>query len=1505
MKYQCRRRTLSFLLAVCMLFGLLPIVACHTHVEAEAISGVNSLTCAGFISSPIAQKYIDTMMRYHLNSNTTLQNSLNNGNSIVFMFEGGSDNYWNGSTYQDVLYSTRNQAVVIVVKLNSSGSVYIAYYCENCSSVPDDPDWCTYNVGYSGSTTLMDGVYSFYTWNHTGPYAAFQVNVGQGYYTPSSLPNGQVLGASGINIHTRNLNNCGGKSVNWCRSAGCQLIGAGYDTSNEFNQFMKVVGNITWNSWINYSSGTYNTWATTGTYKGYYVLDRQLGKMDVNGKDYGSGSLIALYNQTALTNITASSTTARNNAGFSLDYKDQCERFASHCTLEVTAANTQVRGAPCSEGTDSASTLIELLQPGEKVTAVGIYKNLYGNYWYEVVSSTGELGYIYSGNVTYIEDHITDITLTGATLPNGHVKGATFYVDGVISAKHNKLTAVSCYIYNGFTEKGDAVTGASDTPTTGSYDLKYSAVDDATWMGALEAGNYTYTISASYINYYATDPTTLQSNSGTLVLMDDYFVVIPSAQSQSTCSHQDTTVVLEESSCTQNGSSVTSCSLCGRITKKITTGGHSFGAWITTREPNCVQEGVQTRTCSACKEVEQRSVASGGHDYETVSHAASCLDYDREEHICSICGDSYFTYPDSLMSAWSENKPVGVAEDLIESKTEYRYSDLETVTNNSASMAGYTQIGKQWQKTGSGSLRYVTSWPSGFLTSHALYSKLNVTLKSATETETAKTTIDSSGELVGYVFYHWCYGTYTEGPINRTTSITNDGIHTTFHAFEIASSEVDPSSLPTASDTSVTFAHASACTDSHWWYYFPIYEQTYTTYQAQYTHQKWSDWSQWSEEAATASDTRRVEQRTLYRYVTGSLGDHSWVDGICQVCDLVCEHQYVNRVCTICGAQEPIRDYYLFGYINGENYACEEDFMNMGQYLFVNGKLVVTFESDSYVGVKRDGNLVWYLTDGYLGNDVKSATLYDANTLVDPDKLFVPGRHEITFTLNEQADGSILLSYEITKCAHNWSDGFCGVCGATCAHEQWYSGVCGNCGMQCTHKYLRNVCTVCGMKKPVKDYYLIGFINGADYGIGDDWQNIGDYLFVNNKLTITVTTDSYVGMKSGDNADWYLANAWHGTDVTATTLYHTNTGAEEKLFVPGGYVVTFVLMDNGNDTYTLSYSTEEIAVTNPTIAIDHPSLSFESEILYNFYFTAGDLTDVVEMGMITFATKQTDGTVANAEKVYPGYTSVGGGMYMVQTEGISAKNLGDAVYMKIYAKLRDGSYVYTNVVGYNAVVYAKSILKNSTNAYMKQLVVAMVNYGTEAQMYFGHNTSNPMNSFLTDAQKALVQEYNTGMVNAVASVDSTKVGSLVYNGSSFAKRAPSVSFDGAFSINYYFTTANVPDGEVKLYYWTLEDYNAATQLSPRNATGSMSMTNISGNQYWGQVSGIAAKELDETVFVLGVYAYNGTTYTTGVLNYHIGKYCTTLAAKDTSEQQDLAKAAAVYGYYAKEYFANI
>ena len=106
--------------------------------------------------------------------------------------------------------------------------------------------------------------------------------------------------------------------------------------------------------------------------------------------------------------------------------------------------------------------------------------------------------------------------------------------------------------------------------------------------------------------------------------------------------------------------------------------------------------------------------------------------------------------------------------------------------------------------------------------------------------------------------------------------------------------------------------------------------------------------------------------------------------------------------------------YYLFGYINGANYACEEDSANMGEYVFVDGSLTATFTADSYVAVKTQDNGAWFMTNGWLGNEVTSAVLYDtAKETIDANKLYVPANVEVTFTLTENADGTLILSYKL------------------------------------------------------------------------------------------------------------------------------------------------------------------------------------------------------------------------------------------------------------------------------------------------------------------------------------------------------------------------------------------------------------------------------------------------------------------------------------------------------------
>ena len=105
------------------------------------------------------------------------------------------------------------------------------------------------------------------------------------------------------------------------------------------------------------------------------------------------------------------------------------------------------------------------------------------------------------------------------------------------------------------------------------------------------------------------------------------------------------------------------------------------------------------------------------------------------------------------------------------------------------------------------------------------------------------------------------------------------------------------------------------------------------------------------------------------------------------------------------------KTYYLFGWINGADYACEKDAENMGDYKFVNGQLKATFTENSYVGVKEEANANWYMTDGWAG-EVNSAKLFNTSTLgTTANKLYVPGNVEVTFTLVNNGDGTLTLSY--------------------------------------------------------------------------------------------------------------------------------------------------------------------------------------------------------------------------------------------------------------------------------------------------------------------------------------------------------------------------------------------------------------------------------------------------------------------------------------------------------------
>ena len=447
------------------------------------------------------------------------------------------------------------------------------------------------------------------------------------------------------------------------------------------------------------------------------------------------------------------------------------------------------------------------------------------------------------------------------------------------------------------------------------------------------------------------------------------------------------------------------------------------------------------------------------------------------------------------------------------------------------------------------------------------------------------------------------------------------------------------------------------------------------------------------------------------------------------------------------------------------------------------------------------------------------------------------------------------------------------------------------------------------------DENILAKIAGTDAEAFSEFDCTLEYVAASDKtyyiyLEFTDTDDAYVYLivyrgyllsynaNGGSNAPsqqyFYFGNGDHvisskAPSRTGYTFIEWNTRSDG----PGNAYHPGDKLDEGWENTTLYAVWEK---NQPTITLKYPSLSFKDEVKVNVYYEVDKVDDVVDMGLIVYGSQVDSYTVYNAESVSAGYRD-SNGLYCVTTKGIPAKNMSDTIWFAVYAKLSDGSYCYSKLVSYSPREYAYTML--GTDAKLDALLVAMLSYGAAAQTYFNYRTDDLINKDLTAEQKALAGDFRSNMMSEITVPDTTKQGGFVSNGG-FDNKYPSVTFGGAFAINYYCIPSYVPVGEITMYYWREADYNAADVLTVENATGMVEM-NHNGNTYRGSVTGISAKDLGDGVYIAIVYSDGNTTYSSGVLQYSIGMYCNTMASYENAFKP-LAQATAVYGYYAKQYF---
>jgi hypothetical protein len=345
---------------------------------------------------------------------------------------------------------------------------------------------------------------------------------------------------------------------------------------------------------------------------------------------------------------------------------------------------------------------------------------------------------------------------------------------------------------------------------------------------------------------------------------------------------------------------------------------------------------------------------------------------------------------------------------------------------------------------------------------------------------------------------------------------------------------------------------------------------------------------------------------------------------------------------------------------------------------------------------------------------------------------------------------------------------------------------------------------------------------------------------------------------------------------------------------------TYECMIRGIRKYTglvsCTYTVHESEVILTPVSF---SLSFEDEILVNFYYTAENDADVVQYAMLVFYEDPGKGDIDKADEVYEATYLAASDYYIATTDGIAAKEMGDERYYCAYAKLSDGTGAYSGLYQYSPEKYAMSRIQNSSNEKLKALCVAMLNYGAAAQQYFGYRTDDLMNGALTEAQKALAAPYDAAYFTGAVKADPTKTG-VFGNPWGFSSRSASVSFEGAFAMNFYFTPNAVMDSNLYFYYWTPDAYAAAEVLTAANASGKLVMEEKDG-VFSATVEGIAPKDLDKTYYVAGIYLSDVSICSTDVIAYSLSKYCMNNAYGNMGA---LSQAAAMYGYYAAQYFAQ-
>ena len=316
--------------------------------------------------------------------------------------------------------------------------------------------------------------------------------------------------------------------------------------------------------------------------------------------------------------------------------------------------------------------------------------------------------------------------------------------------------------------------------------------------------------------------------------------------------------------------------------------GHTWNAGVVTRKASCTETGETLFTCSVCGETKTETTPALGHDFETKTTSGACTGYEEITRTCKRCGHVETELNVVNFTDWSTTEPVGVDERLIETKTQYRYSDYQTTTSDQPEMTGWTQI-KAEPKYGAWGAW--SDWSPN----------------AVADSDTCQVQSDT---IYGYYYFlcpncgahmHVSTKCYTwAGGCGYSTAFPNNWRQMW------STTSWDKANLSDPYGTGHPFTDTTF-SDGRWFKWSDNgsartgYHYRTRTKTMSYTFERWTSPSAWSDDPIAETPTRKVEMQKLYRYAQGS-GDHTWDSGVVTTAPTCQETGVKTYTCTACNA---------------------------------------------------------------------------------------------------------------------------------------------------------------------------------------------------------------------------------------------------------------------------------------------------------------------------------------------------------------------------------------------------------------------------------------------------------------------------------------------------------------------------------------------------------------------------------------------------------------------------